>query len=298
MRRRIAARAWFLLFSYCVMLAALLAATRLGAPLSPLAGLAPRYVSDAVLVAALCVAVALLGRREDTIAPRPLPLPAILREPGAAAVGTMVAITMAVVLAVGAATSTSRFSDIWVRKTGRTYLLTAQADLAKAPPDTVFFDSAVPSNVVAGYFYPYNLQSRFFSPLAHPPAFVTEADSPSVFDATGHIRPATVAGYTTPRGSVECGYPLEHGQAVTLPLGNNLFQWDWIIRVNYLSQAATHAEVTMGGVGKTIPIRAGIGQYFFTASTGGGTVTVTPQDPSVGICLDSVTVGNIAPQPG
>ncbi|MBM0240352.1 hypothetical protein JNW88_30580, partial [Micromonospora sp. ATA32] len=67
--RRIAARAWVLLGTYLLVVAALLAATRLGSVFSDLAGAVPRYVSDVAVVAALCVGVALLG----LAAPAPAP---------------------------------------------------------------------------------------------------------------------------------------------------------------------------------------------------------------------------------
>ncbi|PZF93948.1 hypothetical protein C1I99_19940, partial [Micromonospora deserti] len=59
--RRPAGRAWVLLGAYLALVTALLAATRLGSIYSDVAGAVPRYVSDVVVVAALCMGVALLG---------------------------------------------------------------------------------------------------------------------------------------------------------------------------------------------------------------------------------------------
>ncbi|MET8837609.1 hypothetical protein ABZV78_27350 [Micromonospora sp. NPDC004540] len=61
--RRVAGRAWLLLAAYLTLVTALLAATRLGSIYSDVAGAVPRYVSDVVVVAALCIGVALLGLR-------------------------------------------------------------------------------------------------------------------------------------------------------------------------------------------------------------------------------------------
>ncbi|WFE45958.1 hypothetical protein O7624_17200 [Verrucosispora sp. WMMD1129] len=60
-RRRRAGRAWLLLGSYLVLVAAMLAATRLGSTFSGVAGGVPRYVSDVVVVAAICLGVAVVG---------------------------------------------------------------------------------------------------------------------------------------------------------------------------------------------------------------------------------------------
>ncbi|MGW3806156.1 hypothetical protein [Micromonospora sp. NPDC005113] len=65
-RDRRATRAWVLLGSYLILVTALLAATRLGSVFSGVAGGVPRYVSDAVVVAALCVGVALVGIARST----------------------------------------------------------------------------------------------------------------------------------------------------------------------------------------------------------------------------------------
>lgn len=289
-RRPVAARAWTLLLTYLVMLGVLLAATRLGGPLSPLAGLSPRYVSDAVVVAALCVAVALLGRIGDP-APRPLPVPPVLREPGAVAVGAVVAVAVVATLSIGAAFSTAKFSDIWVHKAGRTYLHNAQADLKTAPPGTVFFDQPVPQEVVAGFFYPYNLQSRLFAPLAQRPVFVTEATTPSAFDSTGHIRPMIVNGAVTAPGPIDCGYVLGPGQRLDLPLGTDLFQWDWVVRVIYLSDTTTTARLSLGSATRSFPVQAGLGQYFFVLTGHGSSVSLTLDDPDATMCVGSVAVG-------
>ncbi|RKN37721.1 hypothetical protein [Micromonospora endolithica] len=60
-RDRRAGRAWVLLGAYLVMVATILAATRLGSVFSAVAGGVPRYVSDVVVVAAICLGVALCG---------------------------------------------------------------------------------------------------------------------------------------------------------------------------------------------------------------------------------------------
>jgi hypothetical protein len=166
--RRSAARAWILLLAYLALVAGLLAATRLGSAYSGVAGAVPRYVSDVVVVAAICVGVALCGLRRAE--PREQPpdhgetVPA--RSGAALAAGV-------VLLVASSLWSGTGFADDWAVKAGRDYLRNARADLAAAPPGTVFMDQPMPESVVPALSAPWNAQSRFFAPLDPGPVFVT-----------------------------------------------------------------------------------------------------------------------------
>ena len=293
--RRRAARAWVLLLLYLATVTSVFAATRLGTPpLSTLAGYVPRYVSDVVVVAALCIGVALLGLRDDVEAvPARLRL-AVLRTPGP----VTAAVIVVVALGVGTAWSAARFGDGWAVKQGRDYLRTAQAELAAAPPGTVFFDQGVPTAVVAGYFYPYNLQSQFFRTVHPQPTFVTEAENLSAFDDTGHIRPAWVQGRETLHPPAQdCGYELTGGQPTLMPLGGPVFDWGWVVRVGYLSSANTTATLRLGTASHTFAVHRGLHQIFFQLEAGGDTIELTVADPDVSLCLDKVIVGTVAALP-
>ncbi|MFD1083354.1 hypothetical protein [Micromonospora andamanensis] len=76
-RRRRAGRAWLLLGSYLVLVAAMLAATRLGSTFSGVAGGVPRYVSDVVVVAAICLGVAVVGLARPSRVPGATEPPAV-----------------------------------------------------------------------------------------------------------------------------------------------------------------------------------------------------------------------------
>ncbi|TCB98862.1 hypothetical protein E0H26_05415 [Micromonospora zingiberis] len=90
-RRRRAGRAWLLLAAYLVMVAGMLAATRLGSAFSGVAGGVPRYVSDVVVVAAICLGVAVAGLARATGATEPPTIEPPTTEPsttdGAPAIG-------------------------------------------------------------------------------------------------------------------------------------------------------------------------------------------------------------------
>jgi hypothetical protein len=297
--RRVATRAWVLLAVYLVLDAGLLAATRLGAFFSIAAGYAPRYVGDVVVVAALCIGIALLGQVDvpDEAHQRLRTLPAPLRAPGAITVGLVTALIATVTVGIGAMWTTTRFEDDWQVKQGRDYLNTAGAELAKAPAGTVFFDQTVPDGVVHSLFWPYNLQSHFFGQVDPRPVFVTEAENPSVFDETGHIRRLRVEGTSTlPGPDGDCGYRLADGRTVRMPLATTVFEWPWVVRVGYLSSGESTAVLRLGTATHSFQVHNGLNQIYFVMPGKGSAVELTINDPTVAVCSDGVRVGNAHPQ--
>ncbi|RZU72235.1 hypothetical protein EV384_0584 [Micromonospora kangleipakensis] len=448
--RRVAGRAWLLFATYLALVTALLAATRLGSIYSDVAGAVPRYVSDVVVVAALCIGVALLGLRPapdrfdpadpartkrdgdphpatdggradaasgqataDTasgqatadaerseLAPEPTgaeprvavpaatqrghgvlhaeydndppppdrppaarpfdappqragagigsqqstatpslppspapdrpvsgaggtagplsppdqltggpeqpaftggrdpddpPLPAVLvRHREAVSAGLALALVAA---GLGAAWTTARFGDEWAVKSGRTYLDTVRAELAAAPPDTVFFDQPVPGDVVPTLSAPYNRQSTFFHALPEEPVFVTEAENPSLFDSTGRITPVKVDGPTAQPGPEQaCGWKVTGGETARMPLTGPRDDWFWVVRIGYLSSGDTTGTFRLGGKEKQFPVRTGLHQIFFEFTGGGDTVELSVTDPGVTLCTNEVAIGTPTPQ--
>ncbi|PWU57789.1 hypothetical protein DLJ47_01485 [Micromonospora sp. S4605] len=400
--RRTAGRAWVLLAAYLTLVTAMLGATRLGSIYSDVAGAVPRYVSDVVVVAALCLGVALLGLATPTpstadgpttpgdaardpelteadpaaaraaMAPpagtagldqpathrhggvihaeaaddevtqpgRPFATPpatptsttpgpvgpvgpvgptaatsggtepAIQRYPAAGdgdslraqlarhreTVSTVLTI---VVLAggLGAAWTTARFGDEWAVKSGKVYLETARVELAAAPPDTVFFDRPVPPEVVPALSAPYNRQSKFFQAMGDAPVFVTEAEAPSLFDASGRIVPVSVDGPAVVPGPEDgCGYKITGGRTVRMPLTAPRDDWFWVVRIGYLSSADTTATFRLGSATREFPVRQGLHQYFFEFTGGGDAVELTVNGYGVTLCTNEVAVGTPTPQ--
>ncbi|PZG15820.1 hypothetical protein C1I95_18820 [Micromonospora craterilacus] len=439
--RRRAGRAWLLLGAYLVLVAAMLAATRLGSAFSGVAGGVPRYVSDVVVVAAICLGVAVVGlartprtagqidpsaadgppstpvdRREPVdeeaqdLAAAPIPVqppvpaappapvryaqparlvsrpgvihaeapidpepdpvpaaaPAVTPAPGPDAVagpdptahpdpepatapdavppspapdrsppndpgspaqrapqpGTSgpteppapgllgslperyreaVNVALALVLVavcLGTAWTTSRYSDEWAAKSGRSYIDTVRIEMASAPPDTVFFDDPVPDNVVPRLSSPYNMQSRFFRAFGTRPTFVDEADHVSVLDTLGRIHVATIIGSTIQPGPQEgCGYLVATGQTVRMPLNEPRDEWHWVVRIGYLSSADGTATLRFGSGTAEFPVKRGLNQRFFRIVGGGDAVELTVTGGDVSLCTNEIAIGNPAPKP-
>ncbi|TNH29710.1 hypothetical protein FHG89_11330 [Micromonospora orduensis] len=298
-RRPSAGRAWLLLVCYLGLVAALFAVTRLGGPLGPLVGVIPRYVADVVLVAAICVGAALLGTKdadEDDVSA--WPVPTVLREPGAFAVGLVSIIVLLASIGVGTLWSTARFGDNWSTKYGRDYLATAQAELAAAPPNTVFFDATVPERVVAGYFWPDNLQSHFFRPAERRPTFVELAERPSTFDESGRIRPVVVEGRKIVPGPVaDCGHLAEGGRTTRIMMDGYLEEWPYVVHFGYLSSGDSTALFQLGDATREITLRRGLNEVFFLLEGAGDSVRITVATPGVGVCTKLITVGRAVPAP-
>jgi len=296
--RASAPRAWLLLLAYVAMVTTLFAVTRIGDVLGPIAGLVPRYLADVVVVAALCVGVALLGLR-DRAEPEVAhwPVPKVLREPGALAVGTVAAVVVIATVSLGTLWSTARFNDNWQTKHGRAYLETTQAELAAAPPGTGLVDEAVPDRVIAGYFWPDNLQSHFFRAAPRRPVFVTEAEAPSVFDDTGKIRPATVQGTQSVPGPADaCGHKVPFGRFARIPLEAPVLEWPWWVSFGYLSSGDSTVTFQLGTATHRFGVRRGLNQIYFLLEGRGDAVQLSVNDPGVTLCTRLVTIGKIVPK--
>jgi hypothetical protein len=286
-RRWVAVRAWTLLVLFTGLAGGLLAATRLGSGFSGVAGLVPRYLGDVIVVAALCVGVAICGlrRTDDTVEERRAPVPVV-----AAA---------AVLLLASSVLSSVDFSSDWSGKAGRDYLRTAQADLSTAEAGTVFMDQPVPEEVVPSMSSPWNMQSRFFGPLEKEPVFVTEAQRLSIFDASGHIRPAWVDGVRAEPGPVKgCGYQVTKGRTVRIPLQSAVVDYWQVLRIGYLSDKETTATVQVGDhPARTFAVRRGLNAMFVLMLAGGDEATLKADDPAANICTDEIEIGTLVPQP-
>ncbi|MEV1072159.1 hypothetical protein AB0J15_09570 [Micromonospora parva] len=296
-RRPSARRAWLLLLCYLGLVAALFAVTRLGGPLGSFVGIIPRYVADVVLVAAICVGAALLGTKdadEDDVSA--WPVPTVLREPGAFAVGLVSIIVVLATIGVGTLWSTARFGDNWSTKYGRDYLATTQIELAAAAPGTVFLETTVPDRVIAGYFWPDNLQSHFFRPAERRPTFVEEAEKPFMFDDFGRIRPVAVQGRKVVPGTVpNCGHLAEGGVPARIPLDGYLEEWPYAVHFGYVSSGDSTALFRLGDAVRVITLKRGLNDVFFLLEGAGDAVEVTVSTSGVRVCTQLITVGRAVP---
>jgi hypothetical protein len=264
------------------------------------AGLVPRYLGDVLLVAAICVGVALCGlRRVDAADPEPAdqPLPGPVR---AHPQPFVTALAAGVVLLVASSVySGVDFGADWASKAGRDYLRTARAELATAEPGTVFIDQPVPELVMPGLSHPWNLQSRFFAPLDDDPVFVTRARRLWVFDASGHVRPAWVKGVKARPGPVPgCGHQVTGGRTVRIPLEATVVDYWQVVRIAYISDRDSAATFRLG-TGEVVPfdVHRGLNAMFLLVIAGGDDVELAVGDPAANLCTNEIEIGALVPQP-
>jgi hypothetical protein len=299
--RRSAVRAWVLLAGHVALVVALLALTRLGLVFSAAAGLVPRYVTEVVATAAICLGVAMFGLRGQENDRRATSLTTgwrrVLAEPGVVSGITVVSIVATIGVGLGTAWSTARFSEDWAAKQGRDYIKAAQADLAKAPPGTVFFDFTVPVGVLPPLYDPYHFQSKFLQPLKDDPTFVTVSETPSMFDDFGHVRPLDVAGPTTQPGPEPgCGHKVERGNTAVLGLTGDRFDWFWVVKIGYLSSGDAPAVLRLGKGERWFEVKRGLHEVYFMIVGGGNLIRLTVDDPNVTLCVDKITIGGAVPK--
>jgi hypothetical protein len=248
----------------------------------------PRYLGDVLLVAALCAGVAICGLRQlDGSAAEPLKTS---RPLVAAALALLVA--SSVYSGLG-------FASDWAVKAGRSYLRTAEKELAAAEPGTVFMDQPVPEAVVPKLSHPWNMQSRFFGPLPEGPEFVTQARKLSVFDEAGHIRPAWVEGVRAEPGPLTgCGHRVTGGRTGTIPLTAEVADYWQVVRIGYLSDRDTAATIQVGDhPGVPFDVHRGLNAMFLLMLVEGDEVRLTVRDPAANLCTDEIAIGGLVPQP-
>ncbi len=293
-RRRAAIRAWILLAGYLGLVVALLGSTRLGGIYSGTAGLAPRYVSDVIVVAALAIGIAVFGWLPLAEARRPPAPSARAPRPNTAQppiVATAAAIGLVLVV-VGSAWSFGGFADDWRIKYGRDYLTTVRAEFDAAPPGTVLYDQPVPEQIMGGLSWPDNMQSHVLGPLEGP-VFGTSAENLSILDADGRIRPIRIEGRNNlPGPEAGCGYRIAGGRAVSVPLDGPLIDWDWVVRIAYISSGDSTATFTLGTRSRQFTIHTGLNQIFLVVNGPGTAVTLTVTDPAVTLCTNELTIGD------
>jgi hypothetical protein len=297
LRRGVAVRAWVLLLTYAALSAGLIGATRLGSAFSGVAGLVPRYIGDVLLVAAICVGVALCGlRRPGPDAPSPADVPAPVRAHRRPYAAVLALCT--VLLVSSSVYSGMDFGTDWASKLGRDYLRTARSGLAAAPAGTVFMDQPVPSNVVDQLSAPWNTQSRFFAPLDRDPVFVTQARTLSVFDSSGKVRPAWVKGVKAQPGPAPgCGYQVTGSRPVEVPLAGTVVEYWHAVRVAYISDRDSRGTFRLGAGERSFDVRRGLNAIFLLLHGGGDRVELTVTDPAANLCTDEIEIGELVPQP-
>lgn len=286
--RKRAWRAWAILGAY-VVVADVIPTVIARATAWDLIGAETRYVADAAVLFALCLALAWMPveGEEDTVRAEP---PAVL---------PTVAGGLTVAFVAASLVSTNAFADTLSGDRLRPYVQTARESLAALPPGVDLYDRPVPPHVVLPWNGNRRLTSYVLAPLADPDTRRAMREPrpsarPFVFDDTGKIVPlGRVVPFFDQAGKDDCfpagrEFPVESlgGPAMVAALA-------------YSSPRPVQAVVDLGGVERaaTLPATGEAGGLFYVPhdAPGRGLRVTVPGDQGQDFCLRAVAFGEPVP---
>jgi hypothetical protein len=274
--RRRALLAWLLLAAYIAVDLALVIVTRLP-EIGPLIGTDPRYIADAVPVAALCATFAYL-------------------EPGGSTGGLRrpVALSLVTLLAISATLSFLLLAPGLQFAKSKQYVATAQAALA-ANPSMVLYDVQVPGDIMVEWFAEDARSSRVIGLLPQRPKFDQPAEVMYLLDVNGS--PHKITGIKDPvvgrAGPVDkCGYPVG-GQPVTIPLSGRI-TGRRLLRMEYYTSSAGPVRLTLGTAGQDVNFTEGLHELYVVVDGSADRLEInrtTNVDP---MCVVDIKIGTPA----
>lgn len=256
------------------------------------------YVSDAMPVLAICLAIAFLPLRDEQHAYRTTPPHGWPRR--------VVAGTAAVLFAASAAWSAIAYRAELQPQNSRSYLATASAALAGVPPGTVIYSRPIPLQMAWILITRLTGAQDALAPLANqlPGRQFRWTTAPSgtitslmIFDAQGRLHPAVIQGPRTYpfRRQADC---VLTAAGMRRPLSGNVYGVPAVMQIGYYSARATTVIVTFGGHQFRLTLPASKLTYAYLPVQGpGNTVAITPVTSGSQACIGTITVGNVQASP-
>ncbi|GAB3081195.1 hypothetical protein [Pedococcus soli] len=293
--RRRASRFWLALLVYLAGSLAIIGVGRV-AFIGAVAGLETRYLADAVVPLVVTIAACLMRLRgeEDPWTPTAPRVFAAVR-PGQ----LWTALPLAGVLMIAVSIhSVGDYARVSTKNPARAFTANAVESLRRMPADARLYDTAVPSGILSPFFLEYNSVSRFLAPLVSDEQrrqmYQERASAkPYMMSGDGSLVPMAVAPGVTSRPGQGC-LPVKGG-TVTVPLTGPAFDWEWAVRIGYLSDTATTGTVSMGKAEQQVTFAKGLGQVFLPLEGSGTTVTISDIPPGVNFCVGDLQVGQPTP---
>lgn len=290
--------AWALIAVYVLVDGLLLAGGR-GSTAGVLAAAESRYVSDAMPVLVLAIALAYLPLRPAharSSAPRESPILTV-GLPRAAAVVT------GLVVAAGCAVSSVQYVGFWHDDFAARRFVDNVTAAERRTGNLDVLDAEVPPSVLLPGLYPFTLPSTFFN--ASPQVRTHESGTNlRVFDDQGIARiPVINDGVSTPppvKGSCGSLYSTEPSQktlhrprGLTMPLSGPANGFGTWMTIGYLATQDGQVTVTTGDVSTTIPLVRGPNTFFFRPTTTFRKVVFTHLSDDMTLCASSVRIGHL-----
>jgi hypothetical protein len=290
LRRTGTLRAWGLLAGYIAVLWALLLTSR--APsFGATSGLEYRYLTDAVCVFVLCLALAYLPLEGAVGSSRPRTQPLLTwRAPD------WVATVLVTGVCLSGAASALLYVDIWSEENAaEAYLenLGAQLDARGA---TDLADQVVPEDVMAALASPDNRTSRLAPLTSDAVRFPDASAHLGVVASDGTVRQALIRlGLTSAPGPVEgCGWQVQ-GDGLSVPLTGDAFAWEWWLRISYVASADSPISVSAASETVHTVVSQGVNSLYVRLDGTFAEVRIDGLDPGTTLCVDTIEVGQPVP---
>lgn len=275
---------------WCLSMGLVLSSSRFEV-LGNAAGLDSRYQADALAVALLMGTLLLVPARSER---------GVLAPDAGPATRPWVAPAVAAVLAASCLYSSSVLWDAAAPVSPRPWVEALVGDAATAGASSVV-DSRPPANVLAAALFPVDGRlSRMLSPLELPVRW-DGATTGTVLtaDPAGHLVPAAFAAQVLGRpGPVPgCGYLVEPGRTVVVPLTAPAFRWDWGVVVGGFSRDGGRLVVASDHAAQEVPFGRGTSSTSLIVRDSAASLRLSSTAGSGAICIDRVTLGTVSPAP-
>ncbi|WP_433661858.1 hypothetical protein ACQPW1_06635 [Nocardia sp. CA-128927] len=207
--------------------------------------------------------------------------------------GPRAAIPVLALFVVSSLFSTCTFVRSWSPSPTKTYI--ANVKSAFADWDGVpLLEQEVPWDVLNPLAYPQNLTSQVLAPITTPGAFA---------DSTPHLRMITDTGTLVeaqvwwnrrilPGPDPNCGYRIQGGTRVPIPLDGPMLDHEWTAQLNYLASQNGQLSVAFEhGQPVSVPIRQGLNTVFVRLVGSGTNLRIASRTEHLTVCLGSGPVG-------
>jgi hypothetical protein len=208
--------------------------------------------------------------------------------------------SFAALFAVSAAYSTVTFTASWRTNPTRTYVNNVLTSLAAANAETTapLLDQEVDPLILQRFAWPENLFSHVFALARDRPEFSTSTTDLRTFDRKGHLVDAQVTWvrHTLPGPKPQCGYLVQPGAPVRLPLDGPMLPTEWTAEINYLANSDGSMTFALSDGDETrVPVHPGLNRVFVRLSGAGDAVVARANTSALSVCLASGPVGYVAP---
>ncbi|WP_235892765.1 hypothetical protein [Mycolicibacterium hodleri] len=248
-----------------------------------------RYLPDLAVILALLAAIGFCA---------PIRVSSVWLDASRTRSGIVVA--SAVLFVISCAYSTVTFTTRWLDNPTRSYVANVLTSLSQAHATTTapLLDQEVDPLILQRFAWPDNLFSHVFASVRDRPDFSTSTTNLRTFDRKGHLVGAQVTWvrHTLQGPKPQCGYLVQPGAPVRMPLDGPMLPTEWTAEINYLANSDGSMTFALSdGDATKVPVHPGLNRVFVRLSGAGNAVLASANTSALSVCLASGPVGYVAP---